>query len=201
MASKKKEPVADNNTTETATSASTTVPDSPVLYGQPFLPGVPSMPKPSLDLTGLAKPFDPDEDIEWLIVSTTIRKDKNDVVAQAKPYIRVESGEDRLDEVVGAGNWENEIKVEPGRLTYIIRINVSGDPFNPVWRERSDGVGYKEGDDDNYEKAITAAAKRAMRKWGIGRYLRKVAASWVDVSMSRKSGYEYARAAEKDNQG
>jgi hypothetical protein len=120
----------------------------------------------------LAEPFDPAE-VDWRVQGKVNEQTgKGSVVA----YIDARSVQDRLDTVVGAGNWSfdwepvvvanGEVQVAKGTLTI---YGVS----------KSDA-----GSASNFEQTLGAVShcfKRAAVHWGVGRYLYNVSAQWVAV--------------------
>src|SRR5262249_15426047 len=118
----------------------------------------------------LQSPFDPAE-VDFRVQSRTgDQTGRTQVVA----YIDARAVQDRLDLVVGAGNWafdwvplvidNGEVKVAKGTLTI---HGVS----------KSDA-----GSASNFEQTLGAVShcfKRAAVHWGIGRYLYNLPMNWV----------------------
>jgi hypothetical protein len=129
----------------------------------------------------LQKPFEMLE-ISWL-VQRSGRANGGKVWALVAPYIKSDAIEDRLDDSVGPENWKVE-KYEPGAnggLQCGLSIRVDGE-----WVTKWDGA-----DNTNVESikgGMTDAFKRAARKWGIGRYLKKVKADFAICLEGKRDG-------------
>ncbi|HEU5406485.1 MAG TPA: Rad52/Rad22 family DNA repair protein, partial [Nitrospira sp.] len=121
---------------------------------------------------GLQEPFDP-ADVDFRVQG---RVNEQTGRAQVVAYIDARMVQDRLDQVVGAGNWsfdweplvidKGEIQVTKGTLTI---LGVS----------KSDA-----GTASNFEQSLGAVShcfKRAAVHWGIGRYLYDLPMNWVQV--------------------
>jgi hypothetical protein len=138
----------------------------------------------------LMKPFPP-ESVSWRVGSTTRDKSKGMALA----YIDARDVMDRLDEVVGFNNWQDEyIETSKGRVICRIGIKVGDE-----WVYKSDGAGETSYEGD--KGAISDAFKRAAVKFGIGRYLYNIKAPWVEVEergrtvVIKKHEYAKLRAA------
>jgi hypothetical protein len=121
---------------------------------------------------GLREPFDP-ADVDFRVQG---RVNEQTGRAQVVAYIDARMVQDRLDEVVGAGNWsfdwepvvidKGEVQVAKGTLTI---LGVS----------KADA-----GTASNFEQSLGAVShcfKRAAVHWGVGRYLYDLPMSWVQV--------------------
>ncbi|HEU5348010.1 MAG TPA: Rad52/Rad22 family DNA repair protein, partial [Ktedonobacterales bacterium] len=122
--------------------------------------------------TGLQEPFDP-ADVDFRVQG---RVNEQTGRAQVVAYIDARMVQDRLDQVVGAGNWsfdweplvidKGEIQVAKGTLTI---LGVS----------KADA-----GTASNFEQSLGAVShcfKRAAVHWGVGRYLYDLPMNWVQV--------------------
>ncbi len=123
-------------------------------------------------LEQLAAPFPP-EKISWRVGSTTKDKAKGMILA----YLTARDVMQRLDDVVGADQWEDRYEETPsGRILCLLTIH----GVKAEWGiTKSDGAG-----DTGFEGAkgaISDAFKRAAVKWGIGRYLYDIKAPWVPL--------------------
>lgn len=124
----------------------------------------------------LSKPFPPG-DVEWRAGATN--QDKTQAMALA--YITSRAVMNRLDEVVGPDNWQDEYKAAPsGGVMCGISIRVNGE-----WVTKWD-VG-ENTDFEAIKGGFSDAFKRAAVKWGIGRYLYSVDAVWVRCEARGKS--------------
>jgi hypothetical protein len=121
---------------------------------------------------GLREPFDP-ADVDFRVQG---RVNEQTGRAQVVAYIDARMVQDRLDDVVGAGNWsfdwepvvidKGEVQVAKGTLTI---LGVS----------KADA-----GTASNFEQSLGAVShcfKRAAVHWGVGRYLYDLPMSWVQV--------------------
>lgn len=91
-------------------------------------------------------------------------------------YIDARNVMDRLDDVVGAGNWTNIIDDQGTTATCSISIYC---PYRDKWIHKTDGAG-----DTKVEKdkgRISDAFKRSAVHWGIGRYLYSLENRWVEL--------------------
>jgi hypothetical protein len=126
----------------------------------------------------LREPFDAKE-VDFRVQG---RASESTGKAQVVAYIDARVVQDRLDNVVGAGNWafdwtplvidQGEVQVAKGTLTV---YGVS----------KSDA-----GSASNFEQSLGAVShcfKRAAVHWGIGRYLYNLPMAWVPVERGRIS--------------
>jgi Rad52/22 family double-strand break repair protein len=126
----------------------------------------------------LREPFDP-KDVDFRVQG---RANEQTGKAQVVAYIDARAVQDRLDAVVGAGNWSfdwtplvidnGEVMVAKGTLTV---YGVS----------KADA-----GSASNFEQSLGAVShcfKRAAVHWGIGRYLYNLPMAWVPVERGRIS--------------
>ena len=119
-------------------------------------------------LKGLGEPF-PAEDIEWRAGATN--KDKTKALALA--YITSRAVMNRLDETIGAENWQDEYSPGPdGGVLCGLSIRV-----NNEWITKWDGA--ENTAFEGVKGGLSDALKRAGVKWGIGRYLYKLDGVWV----------------------
>lgn len=128
------------------------------------------------DLNGLSKKF-PEEDIEWRIQQCG--EGKKGYWALIIPYITNRAIMQRLDDVVGVGNWKNEFKATPCQTGYQCGISIK---IDGEWVTRWDGsevVGA--GNIDKVKSTMSSAMKRAGVQWGIGRYLYQLEAVFAVV--------------------
>lgn len=150
------------------------------------------------DWAALKAPF-PSSDIEW-------RESRSGFSSSGQPYIMVlayitsRAVQDRLDEVVGPGNWQTTIVDLPkGGKLYGISIRVGGE-----WVTKWDGAGPLQpskglSESDAVKGEISNAEKRAAVQWGIGRYLYKLESNFAEIFTSRKSGANFKAVKGKVN--
>jgi hypothetical protein len=130
--------------------------------------------------------FFPSTAIQWRAGSMTQDKTRG----KALPYIDARVVQNRLDDVVGAGNWKNSYSevIVNGKLLAVrcaLAVKVEGE-----WVEKEDGAHLDNIETfDQAEKAIKGvysdALKRAAVQWGIGRYLYEFDAPWVELDNGR----------------
>ncbi len=129
----------------------------------------------------LQQPFDLSE-ISWLAQSKG-RAKSGKIWAIVMPYIKSDAIEDRLDDVVAPENWKSE-KYEPGAnggLQCGISIRIDDE-----WITKWDGA-----DNPQFEGVkggMTDGFKRAARRWGIGRYLKKVKPDFAICVEGKRNG-------------
>lgn len=114
----------------------------------------------------LSRPF-PDTEIEWRI-NQSGKKSNGEIWATILPYINARAVTSRLDEVVGAENWEDSYEEIEGKESSGILCSLS-----ITWEgktvTKTDGAGYT--DVESIKGGISDALKRAAAKFGIGKYL------------------------------
>lgn len=130
----------------------------------------------------LAEFFHPD-DVKWL--PKTVKGDK----AQAIAYLTARAIEDRLDDVLGPDNWQDDYEVLP-EGSVICRLRVRFEPTERPndWVVKTD-VGNPSAQPDAGDRlkaAFSGGLKRAAIKLGIGRYLYKLPMSWVPYDTQKK---------------
>ena len=128
-----------------------------------------------MNLKALKNPFDPSK-VHWRIGAKT----KDNSKGMALAYLDARDVMERLDEVCGPENWQDEYTTEHIRTLCRIGIKI-GDSW--IWK--SDGAG--DTDVEAEKGAISDAFKRAAVKWGIGRYLYDVDSPWVPIVPAGKS--------------
>ncbi len=130
-----------------------------------------------MELNGLKKEIP----YKWRVQSFSKFKPQ----AQCVAYIDARDVEDILDEVVGGHNWQDNYKVVDGKLFAGIGIN-TGECW--VWK-------WDTGVESNIEKEkgqSSDAFKRAAVKWGVGRFLYKLAIQYIDANeVKTSSNYPY----------
>jgi hypothetical protein len=104
--------------------------------------------------------------------------------ALAIAYVDVRLIEDRLDDVLGVENWQDDYDILPdGSVTCKLRVNLGGE-----WVTKMDVGSPSEQPDggDRLKAAFSDALKRTAVKFGIGRYLYRLPAQWVDYDPAKK---------------
>lgn len=128
----------------------------------------------------LRAPFHPSR-ISWRVGSTT--KDKTKGLAFG--YIDARDVMERLDDVCGPENWQCSYPHANGKTICSIGIRVrrEGEGFEWIWK--SDGAG--DSDVEAEKGAMSDAFKRAAVRFGIGRYLYDIPATWVEIEAAGNS--------------
>lgn len=104
--------------------------------------------------------------------------------ALALPYVDARAIQDRLDEVLGVAGWQDEYECLPdGSVVCRLRLRLGEE-----WITKMDVGGPSEQPDegDRRKAAFSDALKRAAVKFGIGRYLYRQEAQWVDYDSQKK---------------
>src|SRR3954470_11229755 len=104
--------------------------------------------------------------------------------ALALVYVDARVIQDRLDDVLGVAGWQDEYECLPdGSVVCRLRLRLGGE-----WITKMDVGGPSEQPDegDRRKAAFSDALKRAAVKFGIGRYLYRLPAQWVDYDPAKK---------------
>lgn len=129
------------------------------------------------DLKGLSAFFSAEE-VEWKPQTVA------GGVALAVAYIDARCVMDRLDEVLGPENWQDEYQIlDDGCVVCRLSILVSGS-----WVTKCD-VGAESEQKDHGDKrkaSFSDAMKRAAVKWGVGRYLYSLPTQWVPYDQQKR---------------
>lgn len=104
--------------------------------------------------------------------------------ALALAYVDARAIQDRLDEVLGVEGWQDSYRCLPdGSVLCRLRLRLGTD-----WVTKVDVGGPSEQPDggDRMKAAFSDALKRAAVKFGVGRYLYRLPAQWVDYDPQRR---------------
>jgi hypothetical protein len=104
--------------------------------------------------------------------------------ALAMAYVSARTIMDRLDEVLGAGNWQDSYDLLPdGSVMCRLAVRIQGE-----WIVKADVGSPSDQPDggDRLKAAFSDALKRAAVKFGIARYLGRLPAQWVDYDPAKK---------------
>lgn len=126
---------------------------------------------PNEIMTALAEPFEAGE-VKWKPI--TVKGNR----ALAIAFVDARLVQDRLDDVVGINNWQDDYDLAPdGSVTCRLTIRI-----NNEWICKMDVGSPSEQPDsgDRLKAAFSDALKRAAVKFGIGRYLYRIHNQWVD---------------------
>gem|GEM_PF-1369995 len=116
--------------------------------------------------------------VEWRVGATS--KDKTKGIALA--YICNDVIQNRLDEVFGISNWKNEFKEWKGKG---VLCGLSCRLEGGEWLTKWDGA--DETEKESTKGGLSNSMKRAALQWGIGRYLKNLSVTWVDIEPNGKS--------------
>jgi hypothetical protein len=136
-------------------------------------------PQPPVEATmqALAAPFAP-EAVRFKPAVVTGNR------ALALAYVDARVIQDRLDNVLGVAGWQDDYECLPdGSVVCRLRLRL-GD----TWITKVDVGGPSEQPDggDRLKAAFSDALKRAAVKFGVGRYLYRLPAQWVDYDPQRR---------------
>jgi len=138
------------------------------------------------NLTKLSLPF-PANKIHWRVGATSGDKKKGIALA----YVDARDVMQRLDEVVGRGNWQDDYPWSDGKkLVCRIGIKIDGEW---VWKANGAGDTHVEAE----KGAFSDAFKRAGVLWGIAQYLYDLPNTWVELEAQGRS-YVISKQAKKD---
>ncbi|MBL8794924.1 MAG: hypothetical protein JNM56_13530 [Planctomycetia bacterium] len=104
--------------------------------------------------------------------------------AMALAYVDARVIQDRLDEVLGVGGWQDDYEALPdGSVICRLRLKLG-----KRWITKVDVGGPSEQPDggDRLKAAFSDALKRAAVKFGIGRYLYRLPVQWADYDPQRR---------------
>jgi Rad52/22 family double-strand break repair protein len=138
---------------------------------------MPSSPEVDALQAALKAPFAPEE-VEWKPQAVSGGR------ALAIAYVDARVIMNRLDLVAGVAGWQDEYEFLPdGSALCRLSIRVGGE-----WVVKMDVGGPSDQPDagDKRKSALSDALKRAAVKWGVGRYLYKLPAQWVDFDPQKK---------------
>ena len=137
------------------------------------------------------KAYFPEDELEWRVQQSGTDK-SGKPYAMVLCYVQARAIENRLDEVVGFENWQNEIRVEGENIIARLGLRINGEW---VWKEN----GASQTDIEAFKGGISGAIKRvASSGFGIGRYLYELDTTFAECSLEKQSGAEWSRAKTKD---
>jgi len=138
----------------------------------------------------LSEPFPP-ENISWRVQGTPYERNGT-YNAMALAYIDARDVMDKLDEVCGPENWQDEYEVtSSGLILCKIGIRIGDD-----WVWKSDGAG--ETAIESKKGGVSDSFKRAAVHWGIGRYLYRLSSPWVKCDVKVKGTKVYWKSWAED---
>jgi hypothetical protein len=104
--------------------------------------------------------------------------------AMAVVFIDARDVIDRLNDVLGIGEWQDDYTFMPnGAVICHLRVRINGE-----WVTKTDVGGESEQPDqgDRQKSAVSDALKRAAVKLGVGRYLYAMPSNWFDYDQVKK---------------
>ncbi len=108
----------------------------------------------------------------------------NGTRALVLPYLTAAAVCDRLDAVLGVAGWRDTYHVlDGGCVQCVLSVLING-----AWISKEDVGSPSEQPDagDRMKSAFSDSLKRAAVKWGIGRYLSRLAPLWADYDPAKK---------------
>jgi len=142
----------------------------------------------------LSLPFS-EEDLEWKISpgGCGYQRDGVKIYAKVLTYVTNRAIQDRLDLVLGVGNWKCRYReLQSGSFLCGISLRIEGE-----WVEKWDGA--DKTDIEATKGGISNASKRTGSVWGIGRYLYDLPDQWANVGASNDYvNFKYAGKFFKD---
>jgi hypothetical protein len=136
--------------------------------------------------THLLKEFS-NEELEWRVSQSRIDQ-------QGKPHIKIlcyvtaRAVMNRLDQVFGAGNWQDQYElVSNGVMCKLSIFNFD----SGQWITKHDGSDNTE--IEPFKGGISKAFVRTAVKWGIGRYLYELGETYAEVFERRLEGSQWAK--------
>lgn len=129
-------------------------------------------------MSALQAPFS-SSDIEWRVSHSGASNGKPWAMVLA--YVTNRAIQNRLDEVFGPAGWKNNYEDFKEGIICTISCLIEGQ-----WIAKSDGA--EQTDFEALKGGLSNAMKRAAVQWGIGRYLYKLDAMFVDVFKDKRQG-------------
>jgi hypothetical protein len=139
----------------------------------------------SQEISEQLKAYFPESQLEWRVQQCG--ETKKGIYAMVLCYVQARAIEERLDEVVGFNNWQNEIRVEGDNIIARLGIRINGEW---VWKEN----GASQTEIEAFKGGISGAIKRvASSGFGIGRYLYQLDTTFAETSDSAIDGWNKAK--------
>jgi len=139
------------------------------------------------------KAYFPENELEWRVQQSGMTKN-GEPYAMVLCYVQARAIENRLDEVVGFENWQNEIRVEGDNIIAKLGVRINGEW---IWKEN----GASQTEIEAFKGGISGAIKRvASSGFGIGRYLYELDTTFAECTTIKQKGKEWNQAKTKDKQ-
>jgi len=140
----------------------------------------------------LKQPFE-EKDIEWRVQQA--KKNGDNLYCLVLCYVQARAIEERLDSIFGFDGWSAEYRNGNSDNNIICRLGVRVDN---TWIYKENGA--SETNVEPFKGGISGAFKRvASSGFGIGRYLYKLDATFANVSLTKKQGWNKASIKEGNN--
>lgn len=147
-----------------------------------------------MKLNELSKPFAA-SDIEWRVGQAGL-KQNGEPWAKVLAYVTNRAIMERLDEICGAENWQNEYKEAPcGGVLCGLSIYIEDRGIGDRWVTKWDGA--ENTDIEGVKGGLSGSMKRAGSQWGIGRYLYGLEDGFATIVQKGAKGAKSAKT--KDN--
>lgn len=118
-------------------------------------------------------------DIEWRVSHSGVSNGKPWAMVLA--YVTNRAIQTRLDDVFGPAGWKNRYDDFKDGIICTISCLIEGQ-----WVEKADGA--EQTDIESLKGGLSNSMKRAAVQWGIGRYLYKLEAMFVEVFKDKRQG-------------
>jgi len=119
------------------------------------------------------------EDIDWLVIKSGY-KDGHGPWAKALPYLSARAVMERLDSALGACCWDDSYERIEGGFICTISVRIESSQGHQSQVTKSDVA--PDTDMEKLKGGCSGAFKRAATKLGIGRYLYKLDAQYMDFT-------------------
>jgi hypothetical protein len=147
------------------------------------------------------KAFFPEDIVRWRI--ERVGSKDGSLWATAIAYIDARDIQHRLDDVLTAACWSQEYKAvtlgtNSGMLCSLtVQLGCDGTPGSGVFVTKQDGAELT--DIESFKGGISKAFVRTAATLGIGRYLYDLEQTFVEISPTKKDGWNYAAASKNQN--
>lgn len=138
-----------------------------------------------MELERLKDPL-PENLIEWRIGQLG-KGGQAGVWAKALCYLTSRAVHERFDDVCGVGNWQLRYKEHHSGTICEIGVKIDDEW---VWK----AGGADSTDIEAFKGGLSSAEKRAAVPWGVGRYLYRLEANFVEVSLQKRDGWKWQGA-------
>lgn len=147
-----------------------------------------------MKLNELSKPFAA-SDIEWRVGQAGL-KQNDEPWAKVLAYVTNRAIMERLDEICGAENWQNEYKEAPcGGVLCGLSIYIEDRGIGDRWVTKWDGA--ENTDIEGVKGGLSGSMKRAGSQWGIGRYLYGLEDGFATIVQKGAKGAKSAKVKNK----